>query len=210
MLAMDEAKLPPPTPARAAIPNSATNGSSGLLTAQTRPKAGRSNSSAEITVQLRPPKTGTAKVYGMRRVAPTRLGTDTSQNIWSTVSAKPALFSCGTTMLHRAHTANPRNSAKIDQIRLRRAMSRPSWIHWSRCSGFQFSIQRPGRWTSAPSARWVKAGVRDVVGVGVCSGCDVGGMGCSARAGFSPGWPNRCHDGTEAADRPGFARVPTW
>jgi len=39
---------------------------------------GRRSRSAETMVQLRPPKRGTANVYGIRSVAPTRLGIDTS------------------------------------------------------------------------------------------------------------------------------------
>ena len=85
----------------------------------------------------------------MRSVAPTRAGVDTSQNIWSTVRVKPTPFSWGTTMLHRAQTAKPRNSAKIDQPRLRRAVGRPTEVHWSGFSGSQPSIQRPGRWVSS-------------------------------------------------------------
>src|SRR3712207_2162978 len=114
MFAIDDAKLPPPRPARAATISRTPNDVSGRLTTYASALAGSSRSRADTIVQFRPPNSGTANVYGIRRVAPTRLGTAMSQNCWSTVSAKPTAASCGTTMLHDAHTANPRNSAKID------------------------------------------------------------------------------------------------
>src|SRR6478609_3004880 len=88
----------------------------------------------------------------MRSAAPTSDGTAMSQNIWSTLRTKPAAGSCGTTMLHDAQTANPRNSANTDRPRLRRAMTRPTAAHWPPSSGFQPSIHRPGRWTSGAGA----------------------------------------------------------
>jgi len=149
MLAIEEAKLPPPTPASAAMPTSAMNGSSGLLTAQARAPVGRSRRRADTTVQLRPPNRGTAKVYGIRSVAPTSAGVETSQNISLTLRSKPTPLSCGTTMLQSAQTAKPRNSAKMDSQRLRRAMGRPVVAHWVGFSGSHPSIHRPGRCSSA-------------------------------------------------------------
>src|SRR3954453_1427921 len=81
----------------------------------------------------------------MRNVAPTRLGPAMSQNIWSPLSTKPAAASRGTTMLHTAQTPKPRNSAKIDRPRFRLAIDLPTDAHWPASSGFQPSIQRPGR-----------------------------------------------------------------
>jgi hypothetical protein len=81
MFAIDEAKLPPPSPASAATTSSVANPVvCGRVTTTARAVAGSSRSRAEITVQLRPPNRGTANVYGIRSVAPTRLGTATSQN----------------------------------------------------------------------------------------------------------------------------------
>ncbi len=62
MLAIEEAKLPPPKPAVAATASSAANGRWGWATAQASDTQGISRSAAEAVVQLRPPKTGTAKV----------------------------------------------------------------------------------------------------------------------------------------------------
>ncbi len=49
-------------------------------------------------VQLRPPNLGTMKVYGMRSVAPTRLGIEISQKISVVSNVKPAAGSWTTTM----------------------------------------------------------------------------------------------------------------
>ena len=62
MLVIEEAKLPPPKPARAAQASSTPKDVSGCVTTQASAAAGSSRSSAEMMVQLRPPKTGTAKV----------------------------------------------------------------------------------------------------------------------------------------------------
>ena len=59
---MDEAKLPPPTPASAATSTSASKGSSGWWTAQASALVGRRSRRAETIVQFRPPKAGTANV----------------------------------------------------------------------------------------------------------------------------------------------------
>lgn len=62
MLAIDEAKLPPPNPAVAAIATSTPNGMPGWLTAHASSRHGISSKAAEMVVQLRPPNTGTANV----------------------------------------------------------------------------------------------------------------------------------------------------
>ncbi len=62
MFDIDDAKLPPPKPAVPATSSSTQNGTSGCCTTQASPSVGTRRSSAEATVQLRPPKTGTAKV----------------------------------------------------------------------------------------------------------------------------------------------------
>ena len=58
---------------------------SGWPTTQASSRQGISKSAAEMVVQLRPPKTGTAKVYGSRRKAPTPLGTATRHRAWLAV-----------------------------------------------------------------------------------------------------------------------------
>src|ERR1700739_129670 len=129
MLAIDEAKLPPPKPAVAAIASSSANGICGWLTAQASNRHGITNSDAEMIVQLRPPKIGTANVYGSLRKAPTPLGIATRHKAWLAVNAPPDAAGCPwapaviwtTTMLHSIHTLNPTCSAKMEKIRLRRA-----------------------------------------------------------------------------------------
>src|SRR5690349_8504719 len=81
----------------------------------------------------------------MRRVAPTRLGMEISQKISDVEKVKPAAGSWTTTMDQSCHTTKPRNSAKMDQFRLRRAMERPADSHCSLFSASQLAIQRPGR-----------------------------------------------------------------
>src|SRR6187431_3721669 len=145
MLAIELAKFPPPTPPRAATRSSTGNGVSGLETTMPSSVAGMSRSPAETIVQLRPPKIATMKVYGNRSVAPTRLGTEMSQNSSELDRVNPAAGSMTTTMLHSCQMMKPRNSAKIDHWRLRRAIGRPSDSQNPESSGFQPSTHRPGR-----------------------------------------------------------------
>ena len=81
MFDIELAKLPPPKPANAATRSSTGKGVSGLPTQIAMAIAGIRSRPAEMIVQLRPPKIGTRNVYGMRRVAPTRLGIEISQKI---------------------------------------------------------------------------------------------------------------------------------
>ena len=62
MLVIDEAKLPPPKPASAAHSRSTPNGVSGRVTTHASAERAAARSSEEMTVQLRPPKAGTANV----------------------------------------------------------------------------------------------------------------------------------------------------
>lgn len=64
----------------------------GCSPPQARATEGITRSIANTTVQLRPPNLGTAKVYGSRSVAPTRLDTATSQKSWLSVNPKPTPF----------------------------------------------------------------------------------------------------------------------
>ena len=145
MFDIELAKLPPPKPARAAAASSTPNGVSGFDTQTASAIVGRSSRPAEMIVQLRPPNLGTRNEYGMRSVAPTRLGIEMSQKISPVLRSNPASGSVTATIDHSCHTTKPRNSAKIDQLRLRRAIGRPTVSHWVSSSGFQWSIQRPGR-----------------------------------------------------------------
>ena len=149
MFDIELAKLPPPKPARAAAASSTPNGVSGFDTQTANAIVGRSSRPAEMIVQLRPPNFGTRNEYGMRSVAPTRLGIEMSQKISPVLRSNPAAGSVTATIDHSCQTTNPRNSAKIDQRRLRRAMARPSVAHCTSFSGSQLSIHRPGLVASA-------------------------------------------------------------
>ena len=93
----------------------------------------------------------------MRRVAPTRLGMEMSQKISRGAEVKPAAGSWTTTMDQSCQTTKPRNSAKMDQFRLRRAMERPAVSHCSLFSAFQLAIQRPGLVARAVAAGGARA-----------------------------------------------------
>lgn len=140
---------PPPKPAVAAITTNTANGREGWLTAQASSRHGITSSAAETVVQLRPPKIGIAKVYGSRRNAPTPLGTATKHRAWLADSAQPDAAGCPgaaaviwtTTMLHSIHTLKPTCSAKMEKIRLRRAIGLPIVSQNTGSSGRQSSIQ---------------------------------------------------------------------
>src|SRR6266516_4052763 len=107
MLAMLEAKLPPPRPAAAATSRNTQYGVPRWPTATASSSSGTTSTAAENTVQVRPPNRGTAKVYGSRSSAPTRFGTATSQNSCAVENPYPALFRLTATVLHSSHTENP-------------------------------------------------------------------------------------------------------
>src|SRR3954470_24921920 len=100
MLAIEEAKLPPPKPAVAAATRNSEYGVPGWVTHQVISATGTSSSAPDTAVQLRPPNRATAAVYGMRMNEPTRFGTATSQNSWSTEKWKPAAGRLTVTALH--------------------------------------------------------------------------------------------------------------
>src|SRR5690606_30986243 len=93
---------------------------------------------------------------------PTRLGIEMSQNVCPTSNAKPAAGSEITTIDQSCQTTNPRNSAKIDQRRLRLAMRRPPDSHCPSSSASQPSIHRPALKVSEPTA--VTGAVRGAAG----------------------------------------------
>src|SRR3954452_10800983 len=79
MFVIDDAKLPPPTPAIAATISSVSYDTPGLTTNAAVMVGMRSNSALTI-VQLRPPNFATAKVYGSRNPAPSAVGSVVSRN----------------------------------------------------------------------------------------------------------------------------------
>src|SRR5919106_1641690 len=149
MFAMLEAKLPPPRPAVTAATMNIQYGVLGFDTHTTSRVHGISSSRALTTVQFRPPNLATAKVYGKRIVAPTRLGTAASQNSWSTEKSKPACTRNTALTLHSIQTEKPMCSARMDHTRFRRATFAPPPAQNSGFSGSQWSIQRPVRWVRA-------------------------------------------------------------
>ncbi|CAM3861391.1 hypothetical protein NORO109296_11200 [Nocardiopsis rhodophaea] len=62
MLAMEEEKFPPPRPAVAASTTNSQKGVSGRCIRTTARPVGTSRALTEISVQLRPPNSGTASV----------------------------------------------------------------------------------------------------------------------------------------------------
>src|SRR3954466_9176787 len=180
MFDIELAKLPPPNPDSAATASMTGNGVCGFETQNPSAIVGMSSRLAEMIVQLRPPNLGTMKVYGNRSVAPTRLGIEISQKICEVSNAKPAFGSCTTTMLQSCQTMKPRNSAKIDQPRLRRAIEAPAAAHWVAFSGCQPSIHRPARWTSGASGASPSAVVEVLRGAVVVIGSPCGECGMSS------------------------------
>src|SRR5947209_1577991 len=114
MLAMDDEKLPPPTPADAAHSSSTHSCTSWLwcsnhpLGTTTASSSTGTNSSDElITVHFRPPNFGMANVYGMRNAEPMAFGTSVSRNCSDTDSVRPALARLITTVVQRTQIEKP-------------------------------------------------------------------------------------------------------
>jgi hypothetical protein len=143
MLAIEEAKLPPPTPVIAARIIRVVYDTPGFTRIAVG-IAGRSSSAALMIVQLRPPKVATAKVYGSRSADPTSAGTAVSRNFpaGSTWYAGPRNSTITDQMVQ---IEKPRCSAKMEKIRFRRATLAPPSAQKVGSSGRQSSIHRPRR-----------------------------------------------------------------
>src|SRR5258706_15719756 len=122
MLAIDDEKLPPPTPALAAHRNNTHSctlwvwcNSHPLGTTIANRTVGISNNAALNVVHALPPNFGTANVYGMRSSEPIRFGMSVSKNSSDTDRLIPALARLRTTIVHSTHTLKPRCSANIDR-----------------------------------------------------------------------------------------------
>src|SRR5918997_5048830 len=172
MFAIDEEKLPPPKPAVAAHRASTHicvewlwSCSQPLGSRKASSSTGISSSDALTPVQARPPNRGTAKVYGIRSVAPTRLGSAISRNCSDSDSVKPALARLMTTMVHSTQIEKPRCSAKIEIARFLRAMRLPVVCQNCSLSGSHSSSQRPLRLYGAVAG--ALAGLSTVVVIGV-------------------------------------------
>src|SRR3954469_16227017 len=143
MLVIEEAKLPPPTPAMAATSTNVPSEVPGCITSA-HSDVGTSRSSALATVQLRPPNRATASVYGTRSTAPTSVGVEVSRNLSPTDS--PYFGPMNSTITdHRLHIEKPTCSVRMDRMRLRRAVARPGGAQNSGSSGSHCSIHRPPR-----------------------------------------------------------------
>src|SRR5262245_55348740 len=101
MLVIDDAKLPPPSPVSAAHSRYGHSGRPGGASSHIVTGVGISSTNAENIVQLRPPKVAVARVYGMRRHAPTSVAVAPSRNL------SPA---------EKPYTACGMNSTITDQI----------------------------------------------------------------------------------------------
>src|SRR5215203_6545957 len=74
-------------------------------------------------------------------VAPTRPGNATNQKSSFGLKVKPMADNNAATMLNNCQTENPKNSAKIEKTRLRRATYLPWLSQNALSSGSHFSIQ---------------------------------------------------------------------
>src|SRR5215475_12041156 len=135
MLAIDEAKLPPPKPATVAAASSRPYGTPGYSTAAAN-RHGTSSRAALTIVQLRPPNFVTANVYGSRSSAPTAVGSVVSRNFpaGSTWYSGPRK---STNTDHRLHTEKPTCSDMIEKTRFRRApvVDPVPACGWHQCAG---------------------------------------------------------------------------
>ena len=169
MFAIEEAKLPPPTPASIATASSVPNETPG---SSTIPAAthGTSSSSALMIVQFRPPTRATASVYGIRSTAPTAAGRAVSRNFCegSNPYAGPRK---STKTAQRLQTEKPMCSARIEKTRFRRATRSPRASQKAGSSGLQSSIQRVPR-------------PRATAGAGVETLCVDTGSSCGDPAGL--------------------------
>ena len=163
MLVIDDAKLPPPTPAVAAAISSIVNDTPGFRMIAMK-IVGMSSRAAEMMVKLRPPKVATAKVYGSRSTAPTSVGSAVSRNL----PAGSMWYSGHEQHQHRPQAPH-RESDVLGEDRAGRGCG---WrfgcgrLPEGRSSGRQSSIQWPRRRTRPASVDGAGAAVVTLVSVG--------------------------------------------
>ena len=157
MFVIEEAKLPPPTPANMATISSVVNETPGSRKIAIR-IVGISSSSALMIVQLRPPNMATAKVYGSRSAAPTSVGSAVSRNFRPGRCRTPGPRN-STITDHRLQTEKPMCSESTEKIRLRLAIGAPWRSQKSGSSGRQSSIQCLPRWPPRTAGRVAMAAV---------------------------------------------------
>src|SRR5215218_8805398 len=144
MLAIELAKLPPPTPARHETISSVENETPGSSTIAVA-IVGTSSSAALTIVQLRPPNFATANVYGSRTNAPSAVGSVVSRNLPAGSMPNTGSGRKRTSTDHRLQTEKPMCSEKIEKKRFRRATALPVDSQNSGSSGRQSSIHLPDR-----------------------------------------------------------------
>src|SRR4051812_5257340 len=139
MFAMDDEKLPPPTPAIAATISSDENDTPGCST-KIAAIVGMRSSAALTTVQFRPPNLATANVYGSRMPAPTAVGSVVSRNFCDGSSPYSGPRK-STNTDQRLQIENPMCSEKMENMRFRFATFSPFSAQNTGSSGRQSSIQ---------------------------------------------------------------------
>src|SRR6266568_2080606 len=123
MFAIEEAKLPPPTPATAARIIKVVYETPGAIS-RAAGMVGSSSRAALMMVQFRPPNLATAKVYGSRSTEPSAVGTAVSRNL--PAGSMWYLGPRNSTMTdQRLQIEKPMCSEKIEKIRFRRATRAP-------------------------------------------------------------------------------------
>ena len=135
MFVIDEAKLPPPRPAKHATTMNVVYEVPGCMTIAAR-TVGTSSRAALTIVQFRPPNFATANVYGSRSTAPTSVGTATRKNL--PAASIPYSGPMNSTMTdHRVQTENPMCSEITEYSRFRFAIVRPVRCQKASSSGSQ-------------------------------------------------------------------------
>src|SRR6478735_10339072 len=106
----------------------------------TMPMVGMSSSSAEMMVQLRPPKVATANVYGSRSTAPSSVGSAVSRNL-PAASMPYSGPRNSTSTDHIDQTEKPMCSEITEKTRFFLAIRAPFSAQKTGSSGRQSSIQ---------------------------------------------------------------------
>lgn len=141
MFVIDEAKFPPPMPVSADTARKVPYEVPGSITTRAA-IVGTSRVSALNTVQFRPPNRATAKVYGTRTTAPTRVAVEMRKNF--PAGSIPYSGPMKSTITdHRVQMEKPMCSERTENHRLRRAVRSPVSRQKVSSSGSQCSIQRP-------------------------------------------------------------------
>src|SRR3954453_10624163 len=146
MLAIELAKLPPPTPASDDTISRVANETPGFSTIAVA-TVGTSSRAALMIVQLRPPNRATAKVYGNRTKAPSAVGSVVSRNLPAGSIPNTGSGRNSTSTDHRLQIEKPMCSEKTEKNRLRRATHRAGPLP-------ELRVLRAPVLDPARSARW--------------------------------------------------------